>query len=684
MADPVVYYADFTSVVSTAPYFTFTANCYGGKASNDTCTISINAKYNAPKGAISNSGQALVCEIWVDHKRETSIAIGPGGAYNISGKTSLDLGTYYYTVKRGEGGTSRNCHIGAYVSLSGIYWSGKNLGSKNADTSIATPNLPVEHTCYFDGNGGTVTAATAVKVYGKQLSMPSASRPGYNFLGWSENSTATEATYPGNSLQWVSDKSYTFYAVWELAEISWSMDCSSLYDSHTLIWSSDTDEPTIAFSSSTIPTVKFKINTSGTISNFKYHFLGYHDTSMSVSANTQYTASYTNAIYQLNNQSDRSIVNTNISGSFTLSQGSNSFNKTFSRNVNFVIGTAVSDVKANLIYCYKTSTTNCKLKYKLTLPMVGDNKFNLSATDHYTSIMDIIGRYTQDGVGSVYSSSTFTSAQGSNELTVDSTLTLKDDNVKSIAVCLPKLMINSPSSAIPILTVNTAPYANQDILLKKDKTVECVELIETNENEIAFQKGGRLYCKEFVETGEQITSDIFVYSSDFDVDIASTPSFGGLHLTGYPLDGQHQMLIKPQQGIMIWAGTTTTYANLEINSTTMSDDAEHSDNYIPENVKSLTVSIGAEDTFFNQGGAAAYIIRNANTESVAEFEATSTNNMSHTFTGVAGCYLHVYMNASSGCKFTQQILRPTAMATIESDIPFNKNYSIEAIEFKEV
>ena len=681
MANPVVYYADFRSVVNTAPYFTFTANCYGGNASNDTCTISINAKYNSPKGAISNSAQALTCEIWVDHARQTSIAIGPGGAYNISGKTSLDLGTYYYTVKRGNGGTSRNCHIGAYVSLSGINWSGKNLGSKNADTSIATPNIPVEHTCYFNGNGGTVTAATAVKVYGKQLSMPSASRPGYNFLGWSENSTATEATYPGNSLQWVSDDSHTYYAVWELAEISWSMDCSSLYDSHTLIWSSDTDEPTIAFSSSTIPTVKFKINTSGTISNFKYHFLGDHDTSMSVSANTQHTVQFTNAIYQLNDQSDRSIVNTNISGSFTLSRGSVSLNRTFNRSVSFVIGTAVSDVKANLVYCYKTSATNCKFKYKLTLPMVGDSKFNLSSTDHYTRIMDMIGQYS---IGVINSSSTFISAQGSNELTVDSTLTLKNDSVKSIAACLPKLMIDSPSSAVPILTVNIAPYANQDILLKKDKTVECVEIIETDENEIAFQKGGRLYCKEFVETGEQITSDIFVYSSDFDVDIASSPSFGGLRLTGYPIDIQNQTMIKPQQGIMIWAGTTTTYANFEINSTTMSDAAEHSDNYIPENVKSLTVSIGAEDTFFNQGGTAAYIIRNSDTESVAEFEATSTSNMSHTFTDIAGCYLHVYMNASSGCKFTQQILRPTAMATIESDIPFNKNYSIEAIEFKEV
>lgn len=684
MADPVVYYADFRSVVNTAPYFTFTANCYDGKASNDTCTISINAKYNSPKGAISNSAQALTCEIWVDHARQTSIAIGPGGAYNISGKTSLDLGTYYYTVKRGNGGTSRNCHIGAYVSLSGIYWSGKNLGSKNADTSIATPSIPVEHTCYFNGNGSgsTVTAATAVKVYGKQLSMPSASRPGYNFLGWSTVSDATTATYPGNSLQWTPDESITYYAVWELAEISWSMDCSSLYDSHTLVWSSDTDEPTIAFSSSTVPTVKFKINTSGTVSNFKYCFLGDNDTSMSVSANTQYTVPFANAIYQLNNQSDKSIVSTSISGSFTLSQGSNSFTKTFSRSVSFVIGTAVSDVKANLIYCYKTSATNCKLKYKLTLPMVGDSKFNSSSTNRYTSIMDMVGQYTQDGIANVASSSTFTSADGSNELTVDSTLTLKDDNVKSIAVCLPKLMINSPSSAVPILTVNIAPYASQDILLKKDKTVECVEIIETDKNEIAFQKGGRLYCKEFIETGEQITSDIFVYSSDFDVPSDSGPSFGGLQLAGYPLDGQ-QMLDKPQTGIQILAGTTTTYANLEINSTTMNDDAEYSDNYIPENVKSLTVSIGAEDTYFSQGGTAAYIIRNSDTESVAEFEATSTSNMSHTFTGVAGCYLHVYMNTSSGCTFTRQLLKPTAMATIKSDIPFNKDYSIEAIEFIE-
>lgn len=662
MANPVVYYADFRSVVSTAPYFTFTANCYGGAASNDTCTISINAKYTAPKGAISNSGQALTCEIWVDHARQTSIAIGPGGAYNISGKTSLDLGTYYYTVKRGDGGASRNCHIGAYVSLSGIYWSGKNLGSKNADTSIATPSIPVEHTCYFNGNGSgsTVTAATAVKVYGKQLSMPSASRPGYNFLGWSTVSDATTATYPGNSLQWTPDESITYYAVWELAEISWSMDCSSLYDSHTLVWSSDTDEPTIAFSSSTVPTVKFKINTSGTVSNFKYCFLGDTDTSKSVSANIQYTVPFANAIYQLNNQSDKSIVSTSISGSFTLSQGSNSFTKTFNRSVSFVIGTAVSDVKANLIYCYKTSATNCKLKYKLTLPMVGDSKFNSSSTNHYTSIMDMIGQYTQDGIANVTSSSTFTSSEGSNEITIDSTLTLKDDNIKSIAVCLPKLMINSPSSAVPILTVNTVPYANQDILLNKDKTVECVEIIETDENEIAFQKGGRLYCKEFVEIGgESIYKRSSIYDSVYTAENLNITPSG----TGVKIDGD--------------ATSTSGYFINDI-----------ADSNIPTAYDcDIKIGIGGTNilSYINNGGTIIVTIRNSDTEEVAHLEINDTSKLQSTLSNIpANCYLHMDVIIPYNYHCDGLIITPTVKTYPRGyDIKYNKNYSISAVEFIE-
>lgn len=662
MADPVVYLADFRSVDRTAPYFTFTANCYDGTASNTKCTISINAKYTSPYGPISNSGRTLVCEIWADKKRQTSIDIGPGGAYDISGKTSLDLGTYYYTVDRGEGGTSRNCHIGAYVSLSGILWSKQDLKHQNADTYIATPNIPVEHTCYFNGNGSgsTVTAATAVKVYGKQLSMPSASRPGYNFLGWSTDSDATTAAYPGNSLQWTSDESITYYAVWELADISWSMDCSSLYDSHTLVWSSDTDEPTIAFSSSTVPTVKFKINTSGTVSNFKCHFLGEFDKSIDVSANTQYTVPFINAIYQLNNQSDKSIVSTSISGSFTISQGSNSFTKTFNRSVSFVIGTAVSDVKANLIYCYKTSATNCKLKYKLTLPMVGDSKFNSSSTNHYTSIMDTLGYYLQNPFSVISSSSTFSSSEGSNELVVDSIIDLSGDDAKSISVYLPKLMTDSPSSAVSILTVNIAPYENQDILLKKDKTVECVEIIETDENEIAFQKGGRLYCKEFVEIGgESIYKRSSIYDSVYTAENLNITPSG----TGVKIDGD-----------------VTSTSGYFIN--------DIADSNIPTAYDcDIKIGIGGTNilSYINNGGTIIVTIRNSDTEEVAYLEINDTSKLQSTLSNIpSNCYLHMDVIIPYNYHCDGLIITPTVKTYPRGyDIKYNKNYSISAVEFIE-
>lgn len=438
------------------------------------------------------------------------------------------------------------------------------------------------------------------------------------------------------------------------------------------------------------PNALFKIDTSGSISNVKYTLAGISGTisSMTAGVNTSISIDKDYIYTDLSKSISRNYVAIPFTCTFTLTSGSTVVNKSYTTNLIITVGTQTSDMKFEVLSLYKTSTSNAHLRGKITLPLDVPDSI-LSDTDSFAIYYYTTGQTISDSK-SQFAIFSYTKGSSDKEFIVTGDIPMTTDESCALYITNNNLYISdyyvemSKLNFISLCASNIAPYANQDILLKKDKTVECVEIIETNENEIAFQKGGRLYCKEFVETGEQITSDIFVYSSAFDVDIASSPSFGGLRLTGYPIDVQNQTIIKPQQGIMIWAGTTTTYANFEINSTTMSDGAEHSDNYIPENVKSLTVSISAEDTFFNQGGTAAYIIRNSDTESVAEFEATSTSNMSHTFTGVAGCYLHVYINTSSGCKFTQQILRPTAMATIESDIPFNKNYSIEAIEFKEV
>lgn len=101
-----------------------------------------------------------------------------------------------------------------------------NTPSVNPGGTVNPPvNPPVTaytYALYFDANGGTLIGASPVTqtTTSTTYSFPvtaTATRDGYNFLGWATEKTATAATYPANSTITLTANYpiITLYAVWE-------------------------------------------------------------------------------------------------------------------------------------------------------------------------------------------------------------------------------------------------------------------------------------------------------------------------------------------------------------------------------------------------------------------------------------------------------------------------------------
>lgn len=101
-----------------------------------------------------------------------------------------------------------------------------NTPSVNPGGTVNPPvNPPVTaytYALYFDANGGTLIGASPVSTTttSTTYSFPvsaTATRDGYNFLGWATEKTATAATYPANSTITLTanDPIITLYAVWQ-------------------------------------------------------------------------------------------------------------------------------------------------------------------------------------------------------------------------------------------------------------------------------------------------------------------------------------------------------------------------------------------------------------------------------------------------------------------------------------
>lgn len=128
-----------------------------------------------------------------------------------------------------EDGTFRPNELSTRAQVAAVIYRMSYLvqGAKPDNTPSVNPpvNPPVTaytYALYFDANGGTLIGASPVSTTttSTTYSFPvsaTATRDGYNFLGWATEKTATAATYPANSTITLTANYpiITLYAVWQ-------------------------------------------------------------------------------------------------------------------------------------------------------------------------------------------------------------------------------------------------------------------------------------------------------------------------------------------------------------------------------------------------------------------------------------------------------------------------------------
>lgn len=102
-------------------------------------------------------------------------------------------------------------------ATSASYMPGASFSLTSNTTLYAVWQLKpttTQYTVTFDGNGGTANESAYTFEYGTRFRLPSATRSGYKFLGWSENANASAADYADGS-EYTVTKDVTLYAVWQ-------------------------------------------------------------------------------------------------------------------------------------------------------------------------------------------------------------------------------------------------------------------------------------------------------------------------------------------------------------------------------------------------------------------------------------------------------------------------------------
>ena len=138
--------------------------------------------------------------------KSISTTVDTGSGWSTSNQKKL--GEANYTYDRGTSAKTISCA----AKLSGVDRVGGTMTHKQ---SYTIPAL-YKYTIYYHENGGTGGPADQTKYYGKALTLSTTkpTRPGYTFLGWSTNSSATSATWAAGG-SYTTNASATLYAVWQ-------------------------------------------------------------------------------------------------------------------------------------------------------------------------------------------------------------------------------------------------------------------------------------------------------------------------------------------------------------------------------------------------------------------------------------------------------------------------------------
>lgn len=476
-----------------SPYVTLSISTSGGSASNNICTVSYTLSYYTRGSTVVTNGVGRFYTINIDGQVIT-------GSYDINGKSSGTIRTGSVTVARASNGGARS--ISCSVSFTfDINWSGTYVGTRSGSCSVNTTSIIRTFTVSFNANGGSGAPSTQTKTYGVTLTLSSTkpTRAGYIFKGWGTSKTDTTATYqPGGS--YTSNSNITLYAIWTIAEL-------------------------IKFTLGTAPSITVPSTGSDCVGS---------PPAASIAATVVYTNNNinTNFYYRIGYCSD---INGNV-GSYSGQADSIKGPYKASSTKSLTISIPANIVKQAIINC--KSDTQCKFflqvssidnnftgaqtnNYIITASLVN---FNVLRFESYTLYRDSSGKVTGtielkipksyivstsaypkikveiDDSGTVQLTGATVKSIGTDKLTVYNfiaTTTLIDSNAHKLELTATDGLFTAK------LITRIAKTGDDKIRLFSTGKLQAIEFIESD-TKFGFEKGGRVYAKEFIETEDGI------------------------------------------------------------------------------------------------------------------------------------------------------------------------------------
>ena len=217
--------------------YTVTYNANGGSVSPASSTVEsgrsvtlptptrsymITYNANSGTGAPSNQNLNASCKGWSTSSSATSSSYNCGSSY-----TPMSSITLYAVWGNATGNVTTAKPTRSGYSFAGWsttssantvnYNSGSSISiNKNTTLYAVWSKNPNTYTISYNANGGSGAPSSQVKTENINLTLSSTvpTRSGYNFLGWSKNSSATSATYSSGGT-YTANESATLYAVWK-------------------------------------------------------------------------------------------------------------------------------------------------------------------------------------------------------------------------------------------------------------------------------------------------------------------------------------------------------------------------------------------------------------------------------------------------------------------------------------
>ena len=430
-----------------------------------------------------------------------AFSIPSGGGNVVWGNIG---GTKTFRITMPNSGQNKTIQLSATINTE------VNPSVINASGSYTLSAVTWSYTVKYDANGGSNTPASQTKQHGKNLVLSSTVpiKNGYIFLGWSTSRDSNTVSYsPGST--YTSNSNITLYAVWsKVNPVKFSITPKNI----------------------TIP------STSGGEANVPLVSLAYVPvtTSQNYTTNFYYKVCYVDSI-----NGDVIDLNTN-----SLNKTIGPLNhKDISHGAGGSDGTLIS-IASDIV---KKSIQNCKsdteVKF-LVAVSTGDNKFSndstwktivtcklidfnvLRCTDieaKRDSNNDVIANIQLKYPKSYTQATTFPKLK----MEISSTSSflpiqiIKDgtDNLVTYTVTIPSSYLPTTSGTINLYTSDklfdvklqfrhsSTASDGDSIYIYPNGNCEAIEFIE-HDTKFGFEAGGKVYCKEFIETNEGIILDM--------------------------------------------------------------------------------------------------------------------------------------------------------------------------------